>query len=48
MGYNPTVGDWRCFPKKDGASRDNVTPETVEREKKQEKVLENPRHLMKY
>jgi PAS domain-containing protein len=36
------------FPEKDGASRDTVTPETVEYEKKQEKVLENRRHLIKY
>jgi hypothetical protein len=49
MGYNPTVGHWGVFPdKKERASRDNVTTETVEHEKKQEKVLENRRYLMKY
>src|ERR1035438_6416570 len=34
--------------KKMQQARDNVTPETVEHEKKQEKVLENRRHLIKY
>jgi PAS domain-containing protein len=37
------------FPEKEmQPARDHVPPATVEREKKQEKVLENRRHLIKY